>query len=636
MSGDVKRLLGLTQEELDELFRNSPPGEIPTGRAEGTAIVFPGSLCARVIARLVTWFWWQGKVFDRASGTLLNLISCFRIRAIKARVYAGTSWLDGKPTIVLDYSTTSLVARKIRDEIREIEPGLYLGKVYWGRKRIADFCVVPLPKAARTSDALARCLSGFLVVLLAAGLYVWYRLNIDTPVAYGDIEEHFKYGSTGGEREAGIPYSIWRVLPEMFPEYLPGQGYASIGFVFEPGRDLPVGVSRRNYQGIDRVFLNCGVCHTGTVRDRPDAPPRVYTGMPGNTVDLEKFQEFLLNCATDQKFTPQRVLLELDRRGLEPDPINRLALRYFGVNRMREQLLMLRQRLHSFTQREPEFGPGRFDTFNPAKIYLNFPMDKLPEREWVGIADFPSIWLQGQRQDRHMQLHWDGNNTEVTERNKSAAFGTGTTPPTIDLRAIGRIEDWLLTLEPPAYPYPIDQSLAQRGAPIYQQHCAECHGRNGRDFEGTRVGTVEPIAEIGTDPHRLDSYTRELCTAQNTIYAGYPWRFSHFRKTFGYANQPLDGVWLRGPYLHNGAVPTLRDLLQPADRRPRKFFRGYNVYDPIQVGFVSNVDREGAHQFFEFDTSRPGNGNQGHTGLKYGTELPDTDKDALLEYLKTF
>src|SRR3546814_20244463 len=74
----------------------------------------------------------------------------------------------------------------------------------------------------------------------------------------------------------------------------------------------------------------------------------------------------------------------------------------------------------------------------------NFPIDDLPEHEKNAPSDFPSIWLQQPRQG--MQLHWDGNNSKVEERNKSAAFGTGTTPPTIDVAAIGRIEDWLLTL----------------------------------------------------------------------------------------------------------------------------------------------------------------------------------------------
>jgi len=69
-------------------------------------------------------------------------------------------------------------------------------------------------------------------------------------------------------------------------------------------------------------------------------------------------------------------------------------------------------------------------------------------------------------------------------------------------------------------------------------------------------------------------------------------RFSHFRKTFGYANSPLDGIWLRAPYLHNGSVPTLRDLLQPSANRPKTFYRGYDVYDQKNVGFVTDVAEE--------------------------------------------
>ena len=235
-----------------------------------------------------------------------------------------------------------------------------------------------------------------------------------------------------------------------------------------------------------------------------------------------------------------------------------------------------------------------------------------------------------------MQLHWDGNNTATEERNKSAAFGTGTTPPTLDTRAIGRIEAWLLTLAPPAYPFPVDEALAAKGAPIYAEYCAHCHGANGRDFSGARVGHVTPIAEIGTDRGRLDSYTRDLAVNQGALYAGYPWRFTRFRKTFGYANMPLDGLWLRAPYLHNGSVPTLADLLEPTARRPQRFFRGYDVYDPRRVGFVTTVATEGGRKYFEYDTRLPGNANHGHEGRAYGTELAPDEKTALVEYLKTF
>jgi len=99
---------------------------------------------------------------------------------------------------------------------------------------------------------------------------------------------------------------------------------------------------------------------------------------------------------------------------------------------------------------------------------------------------------------------------------------------------------------------------------------------------------------------------------------------------------PLDGVWLRSPYLHNGSVPSIRDLLNPSDQRPKVFYRGYDVFDQQKLGFVTTVPDKAKTLYFEFDTSLPGNGNFGHEGKIYGTELPDKEKEALVEYLKTF
>jgi hypothetical protein len=99
---------------------------------------------------------------------------------------------------------------------------------------------------------------------------------------------------------------------------------------------------------------------------------------------------------------------------------------------------------------------------------------------------------------------------------------------------------------------------------------------------------------------------------------------------------PLDGVWLRAPYLHNGSVPTLRDLLEPAASRPAVFYRGNDVYDPVRLGFVADKAEQGGRKFFRYDTAVPGNANAGHEGRRYGTELSGADKDALIEYLKTF
>lgn len=459
------------------------------------------------------------------------------------------------------------------------------------------------------------------IVSIAAivSLYLIARLYRDDPVTYPSPEEHFKYGSTGGERESGFPYWIWKVLPALFPEYLPGgkylpeAAYAPIGFIYEPGKDLPVGVSKRNVQGMDRVFLNCAVCHAGTYRRSLESTPELVLGMPANTVNLQEFQTFLFKCATDERFTPDRILNEVQRIGGDLDWLDESALRNVGVYLMRDRLLLLRDRFR-FLEREPDYGPGRVDTFSSPKVLLNFPMHKLPEREWVGNCDFPSIWLQRQREG--MQLHWDGNNTKVQERNRSAAFGTGSYPPTLDRPLIRRVENWIMDVKPPPFPFPVNQVRVERGKILYLQHCGSCHGRSGTDFSGELVGKVTPInaEKLQTDRWRLDSYTTDLTAAQNQLYADYgDERFSHFRKTFGYANAPLDGIWLRAPYLHNGSVPTLRDLLEPADKRPKVFYRGFDLYDPVRAGFVSDVAVEPetsananpqAHgrSYFRFDT----------------------------------
>jgi hypothetical protein len=137
----VPEMLKMSQEKLDDLFKESPAGEIPKGEAKGTAIVAPGTTYSQNIADFVSHFAWQGKVFDPTKGVLRNKILPFGLNAIIAKVYKGPSWLDNKECIVLDYSETSLLAHWIRDEIREVAPHVYLGKVYWSKKRLIDFAL---------------------------------------------------------------------------------------------------------------------------------------------------------------------------------------------------------------------------------------------------------------------------------------------------------------------------------------------------------------------------------------------------------------------------------------------------------------------------------------------------------------
>jgi hypothetical protein len=282
------------------------------------------------------------------------------------------------------------------------------------------------------------------------------------------------------------------------------------------------------------------------------------------------------------------------------------------------------------------FGPGRVDTFNPYKVnqfaeyYRGY---EFPDEERFGTVDFPSIWNQKVRDG--MNLHWDGDNSSVRERNFSAAFGAGATRENIDIPAIDRVREWIDILPPPPYPFAKtnDSNALARGEQIYKQSCAECHSIGGK-----YTGQVTPLQDVATDEHRFNAYTEKLVPIQREWGKGYEWEFKHFRKTDGYANAPLDGIWARAPYLHNGSVPTLYDLLTPAANRNQGnnfFYTGHGVYDTVNVGFRTDVSVLNGVKVPMFVITERGNSNKGHTGARYGTELSEDDKRALIEYLKT-
>jgi mono/diheme cytochrome c family protein len=464
-----------------------------------------------------------------------------------------------------------------------------------------------------------------LAVIIAIGAGVYVYMQRDVPEVHANVVEHFKYGSIGADSEQGVPYWIWRVLPRVFPEYLPnrpGEGYARMGFIYEsPERDRPIGTSLREHPTA-LVGLNCGACHTGTVQDGPDGPVHIVLGMPAHQFDLQSYFSFLFASAQDPKFNPDVLIAAIQEEHPGFSWLDSLTYRYLVIPRTRDALNQRAAEVASLSTR-PAFGPGRVDTFISYKIHFGFDPNTDPT---VGNADLPSLWNQRPRQG--MRLHWDGNNDRVEERNISAALGAGATEASLDHDSLARVRDWIWDLNPPAeFPRDrIDLTRVDAGQSVYQARCASCHA-----FDGPNVGQVTRLEDIGTDPERNLSFTPALAEKMNTYGTGREWRFSHFRKSEGYANMPLDGLWLRAPYLHNGSVPTLRDLLEPPDRRPTTFFRGHSVYDYANVGFVANgpdAERIG----FRFDTSVRGNGNGGHN---YGAELSPGDKDALLEYLKT-
>ena len=464
--------------------------------------------------------------------------------------------------------------------------------------------ILPASPAAFTACALACALA----VTTASS-----QSPADSPT------EHFKYGSIGIEQTEGLPYWIWQVLPRMFPEKLPGPGgYASLGLIWEKGKELPIGFAKKRINGADRVAVNCAFCHTASVRRTPDAEPTIIPGGPSHQFDPQGYVRFLQAATSDPKFRAGEVMRAIDEL-TDLSWFNRLRYRFLYIPAVRNGLAKQRREL-AWMEAQPTWGRGRIDPFNRAKFsYLRQPVDGT-----IGNADIVPIWNMRARQG--LRLHWDGLNGPLREIVLSSALGDGASPRSIDLRSLERVENWLLDLPPPKYPYPVDAALAAAGEPVYKAECASCHA-----FGGARTGTVVPLEEIGTDRNRLDMWTAGATAAYNAYAEKYPWDFDAFRKTDGYIAMPLDGVWLRAPYLHNGSVPSLHDLLAPVEKRATVFYRGYDVYDPERVGFVSR-GAEAERLGFRFETSVRGNGNQGHV---YGVALPDDRKRALIEFLKT-
>lgn len=464
------------------------------------------------------------------------------------------------------------------------------------------------------------------IVVLGVGGVVWARSFMNrnrTAHEYTDIVEHFKYGSLGTEKRLGVPAPLFDLFPIMFADLLPkdrpGVGYEKLGFLYEPGHQRPIGTTLRELP-VEIVGLNCAACHTGTMRDAPGGQRRLLLGASSENFDIEGYFEFLLAVAQDPRFTTDQLLEGIKRQNPDFGLVNTLLYRYFVLPQV-EKTFKTFVTEFAWLGTRPPAGPGRVDTFNPYKVYHHIDMS---HDDSIGSADYPTIYNQKPRIGMH--LHWDGNNDVVEERNISAAIGAGAEPATLDIPEMMRIRDWIMTLEAPKFPRDkIDAARAQRGEAAWKTACADCHA-----FGGARVGKVTPVAEVGTDPERERSFTAELAAKQNTLGTGYPWRLSHFRKTGGYANAPLDGVWLRSPYLHNGSVPTLRALLFP-EERPRTFYRAYDVYDYQNAGYVSSGP-EAEKLGWKYDTTVRGNSNQGHT---YGTDLSREDREDLLEYLKT-
>jgi hypothetical protein len=469
----------------------------------------------------------------------------------------------------------------------------------------------------------------FFVLLAIGGYIAWdrgFRVKPQPDWVTATPEMRFKYGSIGAENDAGVPYWIFYVLPRMFPEKLPGPGgYASLGVPWEQGQELPVGFTKKTI-GFPRVANNCAVCHTTSYRTKPNENPTFVVAGAGHTTDVEGFFRFLIDCAKDPRFNADNMMREISLV-TELDMIDKLLYR-FVIIPVTKQRLLEREKQFAWIYRPdfPEWGRGRDDAMNLTKYF----MVRMPMDDTFGPTDMPSIWnLQKYQWDKGMRMNLAGDSHDAQSVITDSALGLLGAEPKNKNEFLGHVawlHEYLGKLEAPKYPFPIDATKAEAGKDVFNKNCASCHASN-------RTGTPLALEEVGTDKNRLDSWNKDAAIAANKVVKEMRIeRRGLVEETLkGYVASFLDGIWLRAPYLHNGSVPTLRDLLEPVERRPKIFYRGYDLYDPANVGFVTQgpeAERVGS----KYDVSQKGGGNMGHV---FGVDLPQVEKDALIEYMKT-
>ena len=481
---------------------------------------------------------------------------------------------------------------------------------------------------------VARVVAVLAILGVAGGVYAWWNFFREVPQEYcEDVEpsrraelcaspeeERFKYGSLGAEWELGIPYPIFHVLPRVFGDLLPAPGgYRAFGIPWEEGRELPVGFSKKTV-GFPRITQTCAICHAASYRVSPDAAPVIVPSGPSHTTNAMAFLDFLEAAANDPRWSGDGMLPEMTRYfdlGIDDKLIYRYLIIPLAKDRVLEQA---RDFAWMHAHGRPAWGPGRDGPFNLTKFNLL----GLPDDGTVDNADFPSIWNAGIRENT--SLNWAGETQDPLAVYIDSALGIGAPAATV-VADMEKHREYLRAKQPPPYPFPVDAALAAEGALVWEGECASCHAPGGAYF-----GRVTPIGEIGTDRERFDTWTAEHAAATNAKALELGVVRKAMVKDVGYANQPLDGIWLRAPYLHNGSVPSLTALLAPPEERPASFWRGCDIYDPVAVGFRSTAPDDDCPNLFLLDTGLRGEGNGGHV---YGTDLPAAEKAALVEYLKT-
>jgi hypothetical protein len=454
---------------------------------------------------------------------------------------------------------------------------------------------------------------------------------------------------------------------------------------------LPAGMSVARSRLTNRVMVgfNCATCHVGEIwkngrRVRIDGGPNmirlndmfgdVKTELDATVKDTGRRERFLISVARykredDDRFPSDRTAAER-LQDLKNDIETAQAFKGYI------EAMPLLKDMATVTN-----GYGRVDAFGVARNLL-FGGNEKNRRPQNAPVSLSYIWGL----ENTAWLQWGANMNSVMERNIGQSLGVGavfnpdTFATTARLDDLNKLEHLAYKLTPPAWPAailgPIDEAKATRGRDIYDRTCANCHEK---PFEVASNGMVTyqlfKLSEVGTSPLAAQNFDEKVIVggkelrfadAAFSILEGLKRQYyvknaisaqtqaewegrarrpaPRMRSTLAdadkypdsrggrvYPAKPLAGIWATAPYLNNGSVANMWDLLTAPEARPTTFYLGSREYDTVKLGYVSTPNPTSPAPAWEFETGKPSNSNAGHA---YGTRLPDDDKWALIEFLK--
>ncbi len=456
------------------------------------------------------------------------------------------------------------------------------------------------------ASLLAACGSQPTKITIDAGGTDYPTVPAD-PQRAGDAAKGYDYLINGGYITCGIPKTTFDSVfgAPAAADLLPGRtgDDANLPYYYS---------TATSSEGVEVVSANCLSCHAGHINGQ------LVVGLGASDGDFTASQATDVDLAV-MLVTDPTAKLEVERFAARVDAIAPYTQTLtVGVNPADNLTAVL------MSHRDP----ATLAWSDTAMIDLPPPI--------VVPVDVPPWWRMSKKHAMFYTAAGRGDHARIEMAASLLCTDSVAEATTIDT-AFTDVRAWIETLAPPAWPFAVDSALAAQGQTVFEANCASCHGTYGANAQYPNF--VIPTAIVGTDPALATGASQYADRFVAWFAASFWGEVSNLDPQPGYIAPPLDGIWATAPFFHNGSVPTIEGVLD-STKRPKFWTRSFvsTDYDQTAVGWMFTAVDHGqateptATRSKLYDTTQPGYSNAGHT---FGDTLSDTDRTALIEYLKT-